>query len=237
MRKPERVSGFFIPDLVENVFGEDWRGPPAVNVEAARWIHPTLLDPAIATGVRAAFGEGGRVPHVCLSDALAPPVAESVHEALTRARFVPHHHAPYPLSIARQGEQEPSALTGFVQWLGTDAAADYHAWLVGWRQKLVAKQVQVSRMGVGERFPVHVDTEDEGLAVVYNFTRPWEERFGGVLHFPHPSGKGDELRIPPLFNSVFIFRSRGAPHGVSQVLPEAGARFRYTVTSFFLAEG
>jgi len=78
-------------------------------------------------------------------------------------------------------------------------------------------------------------TEDEGLAVVYNFTRPWEERFGGVLVFPHPSGTWDELRIPPLFNSVFIFRSRGAPHGVTQVTPEAGSHWRYTVTSFFLA--
>ena len=113
--------------------------------------------------------------------------------------------------------------------------ADYHAWLVGWQQKLSPRQVQVSRMGVGERFPVHVDTDEEGLAVVYNFTRPWEERFGGVLFFPHPSGTWDELRVPPLFNSVLIFRSREAPHGVSPVLPEAGSHVRYTVTSFFLA--
>jgi hypothetical protein len=235
LRRPERTSGFFIPDLVENVFGEHWRGPPSTHAEAARWIHPTLLDPAMVSGVRQAFVEGGRVPHVCLSDVLQPAVAESVHTALGRARFVPHHHAPYPLSIARYEEQEPSALKGFVEWLGTESAADYHAWLVGWQQKLSPRQVQVSRMGVGERFPVHVDTDEEGLAVVYNFTRPWEERFGGVLFFPHPSGTWDELRVPPLFNSVLIFRSREAPHGVSPVLPEAGSHMRYTVTSFFLA--
>jgi Rps23 Pro-64 3,4-dihydroxylase Tpa1-like proline 4-hydroxylase len=90
-------------------------------------------------------------------------------------------------------------------------------------------------MGVGESFPVHLDTKEEGIAVVYNFTRDWEERLGGVLYFPHPSGAGDDIRVPPLFNSVFIFRSRGAPHGVSEVRPEAGGRYRYAIASFFLA--
>lgn len=237
LRRPERSSGFFIPDLADSVFGEGWRAPSEALAEAARWMHPQLVNPAGAPGVREAFAEGGRVPHVCLAEALQPAQAEAVHEALGRARFVRHHHAPYPLSIARPEEQEPSALTGFVQWLGTQAAADYHAWLVGSPQRLFPRQVQVSRMGVGERFPTHVDTEDEGLAVVYNFTRPWEQRFGGVLVFPHPSGTWDELRIAPLFNSVFIFRSRGAPHAVTEVTPEAGAHSRYSVTSFFLAEG
>lgn len=235
LRRPERASGFFIPDLVDNVFGEGWRGTSPVLAEAARWMHPQLVDAAVVSGVREAFAGNGRVPAVCLSDALHPARAEAVHEALGRARFVPHHHAPYPLSIARREEQEPSALTDFVGWLGTEAAAAYHAWLVGVPHRLLPKQVQVSRMGVGERFPEHVDTEDEGLAVVYNFTRPWEERFGGVLVFPHPSGTWDELRIPPLFNSVFIFRSRGAPHAVTPVAPEAAGHWRYTVTSFFLA--
>jgi Rps23 Pro-64 3,4-dihydroxylase Tpa1-like proline 4-hydroxylase len=107
---------------------------------------------------------------------------------------------------------------------------------VGWTGALRSKQVQVSRMGVGEQFPVHVDTHEEGLAVVYNFTRDWEERFGGVLHFAHPSGTWNDLVVPPLFNSVFIFRSADAPHGVSRVKPEAGSRYRYTVTTFFLAD-
>lgn len=237
MRRPDHPSGFFIPDLVHNVFGEAWAHPNPVLAEASRWNHPHLLNAEVVAQIRTAFAQGGRVPHVCLSDALQPERANALHAALTRARFTPHHHSPYPLSIARLDQQEPSALTEFTQWLRTDEAASYHAWLVGWPGPLVSKQVQVSQMTVGERFPVHIDTEEEGLAVVYNFTRGWEERFGGVLHFPRPSGKGDALRIPPLFNSVFIFRSLGAPHGVTEVTPEAGDRLRYTVTTFFLAPG
>ena len=56
-----------------------------------------------------------------------------------------------------------------------------------------------------------------------------------MLAFPHPSGTWNELVIPPVFNSVLIFRSRGAPHEVTQVQPEAEGLWRYTVTTFFLA--
>jgi Rps23 Pro-64 3,4-dihydroxylase Tpa1-like proline 4-hydroxylase len=237
LRKPEHRSGFFIPDLVENVFGEDWAKPSPVPASAENWSHPSLRDPEVVSQVNTAFAEGGRVPHVCLSDVLQPERAEAIHAALERARFVRHHHAPYPLSIARLEELEPSTLTEFTHWLRTEEATAYHAWLVGWPGRLISKQVQVSRMGVGEQFPVHVDTHEEGLAVVYNFTRDWEERFGGVLHFPHPSGTWDDLRVPPLFNSAFIFRSADVPHGVSQVTSEAGSRYRYTITTFLLAPG
>ena len=237
MRRPEHASGFFIPDLVTNVFGADWARPSPVLAEAARWSSPALVDPSSVAQINVAFAEGGRVPHVCLSDALRPEVADAIHAALEQARFVRHHHAPYPLSIARLDEQEPSALMDFTRWLRTDEAAAYHAWLVGWNGTLRSKQVQVSRMGVGEQFPVHVDTHEEGLAVVYNFTRDWEERFGGALYFTHPSGTWNDLQVPPMFNSVFIFRSADVPHGVAQVMPEAGSRYRYTVTTFFLADG
>jgi hypothetical protein len=238
LRRPERASGFFIPDLVDNVFGEGWRQPSApVPSGAARWNHPSLLEPSIVEQIRAAFADSGPVRHVCLNEALQPQNAGAIHAALERAHFVPHHHSPYPLSIAWLKDQEPSALTDFVRWLRTDEAAAWHGWLVGWQGPLLSRQTQVSRMGVGEQFPVHVDTDEQGLAVVYNFTRDWEEQLGGVLHFPQPNGTRDRIRVPPLFNSVFIFHSRNAPHGVSQVKREAGARYRYTVTSFFLAPG
>ncbi len=234
MRRPERPSGFFIPDLVENTFGEHWRGD-APRSAATRWMNPHLVDPARVEDVRAAFQDGGRVPHVCLTHVLLPPLADALHQALEQAHFVRHHHAPYPLSVARREHQRPSVLQDFVQWLGTDEAAAYHGWLVGWPGTLTSKQVQVSRMGVGERFPLHHDTDDEGLAVVYNFTRDWDAALGGVLAFPHPSGTWHELLIPPEFNSVFIFRSQGAAHEVTQVQPEADGRWRYSVTAFFLA--
>lgn len=235
MRRPERPRGFFIPDLVENTFGESWRLPTEALGVAARWLTTWPLSTAGVNETRAAFLDGGRVLHVCLPHMLQAPLADAVHAALEQAHFTPHHHAPYPLSIARRDLQRPSALMDFVQWLSSDAAAAYHAWLVNWPQRLVSKQVQVSRMGVGERFPPHHDTDEDGLAVVYNFTRDWDESFGGVLSFPHPSGTWDELRIPPLFNSVFIFRARDAPHEVTQVTPLAGGRWRYTVTAFLLA--
>ena len=233
MRRRERPSGFFITDLVEGSFGEAWRATDPTG--AVHWVHPQLRDPAVVAGVRAAFLDGGRVPHVCLTDVLQAPVADALHAALETARFVPHHHAPYPLSIAPRDRQAPSALLDFMHWLGTDEAAAYHAWLVGWPEPLVSRQVQVSRMGVGERFPLHHDTGDEGLAVVYNFTRDWDESLGGVLAFPHPSGTWNELVIPPAFNSVLIFRAKDAPHEVTAVRPEAGGRWRYSVTAFFLA--
>ena len=161
---------------------EGWRGPSAALVEAARWMSPQLVDPAVASGVRAAFTEGGRVPHVCLSDVLQPSLAGSVHEALGRARFVPHHHAPYPLSIARREEHRGR--------------------------------------GARRRLQLH-------------------PALGGAFRrrarLPPPLRHVGRAAHPPLFNSVFIFRSRGAPHGVTQVTPEAGSHWRYTVTSFFLA--
>ncbi|WP_404364643.1 2OG-Fe(II) oxygenase [Corallococcus coralloides] len=132
--------------------------------------------------------------------------------------------------------QEPSALTDFRAWIQSADGAAFHAALVGWPEPPQTRQVQVSRMEVGESFPEHRDTDEEGLAVVYNFTRPWEDRFGGGLTFRHPEVDADMMRVPPLFNSVFIFRARGAPHRVTEWTSEARGHLRDSVTAFILAK-
>nr|WP_223744770.1 MULTISPECIES: hypothetical protein [unclassified Corallococcus] len=51
--------------------------------------------------------------------------------------------------------QEPSALTDFRAWIQSADGAAFHAALVGWPEPLQTRQVQVSRMEVGESFPKH----------------------------------------------------------------------------------
>lgn len=236
-------TGFFIRDLVDGLVGEGWREQAAEAaprfVDADRWVHPRLLQPQVAKEIRAEFHDGGRVLHVFLNDALQSAVAERIHSALLAARFTRHHHQPYALHVARPENQQPSELTAFMAWLGSEDGAAFHQWLSGWPdsgQRLRPRQVQTSRMLSGEFFPEHHDTEDQGLAVVYGFTRPWAPEHGGVLAFPKPTGSGDELRVPVRFNSVILFRPKNAPHRVEQVTPSAGELARFTVTAFYLAE-
>jgi Rps23 Pro-64 3,4-dihydroxylase Tpa1-like proline 4-hydroxylase len=91
-------------------------------------------------------------------------------------------------------------------------------------------------MHVGDAFPMHMDTEKEGIAAVYQLTHPWEQEWGGVLSFHHPVTKQAELVIPPTFGSLMLFRPQHAPHQVTPVLPAAGEHCRYTMTAFYLAE-
>ncbi|AFE04260.1 hypothetical protein COCOR_01740 [Corallococcus coralloides DSM 2259] len=235
--RPERPSGFFITDYADSIFGPVPSPKPEVfPASATAWTRLASVSEALHATLRREFIEGGRVPHLCLTDALFPERAEALHQALRDARFVRHHHGPYPLHIAPLHQQEPSALTDFCAWLKSADGAAFHAALVGWPEPLETRQVQVSRMDVGEFFPEHRDTDEEGLAVVYNFTRPWEDRFGGVLTFRHPEVDADMMRVPPLFNSVFIFRARGAPHRVTEWTSEARGHQRYSVTAFILAK-
>ncbi|WP_434348718.1 2OG-Fe(II) oxygenase [Myxococcus virescens] len=232
--RPERPSGFFIPDFAEGIFGAV-RAVPR-HLDAARpWTRLAVASEALRATIRREFSEGGRVLHVCLQDALLPERAEALHAALRQALFRRHHHGPYPLHVAPlDSRQPPSTLIDFCAWLRSDEAAAFFADLVGWPRPLQTRQVQVSRMEVGESFPPHHDTQEEGLAVVFNFTRPWDERFGGVLAFPHPKGAWDSIRVPPLFNSVFVFRAVGALHRVTEWLPAAQGHQRYSITAFML---
>ncbi|WP_233277915.1 2OG-Fe(II) oxygenase [Myxococcus stipitatus] len=236
--RPERPSGFFISDFADSYFGpvstrEIEKDFPA---SAADWTRLASTSDSLRTAIRQEFIEGGRVPHVCLQEALLPERAEALHQALCNARFVRHHHGPYALHVAPLNQQVPSALTDFCAWLQSKEGADFHAALVGWPEPLETRQVQVSRMDVGEHFPEHRDTDEEGLAVVYNFTRPWQPSFGGVLTFRHPEAESDLMRVPPLFNSVFIFRPSGAPHRVTEWTSAAQGHHRYSITAFILAK-
>ncbi len=234
---PERASGFFIRHLPRSVFGSRWDPLAAARVAAQPWVSPELLTPDFAQRIAQGFRDGGRIPHVFLRSPLLPQAAEALELALCQAEFRPHHHAAYPLQIARLEWQQPSALTAFMRWLGSREAARFHTGLVGSplaERDPAFTQVQTSRMQVGERFPPHVDTSAEGLAVVYNLTADWGERFGGQLEFPSPVDPARaELRVPVLFNSVVLFRPADAVHRVLEVTPAASPRARHTVTAFY----
>jgi hypothetical protein len=222
---------FFIEDLVPSLLGDE-----AIDVTArAR----RFLSPDVVSGVkeiRQAFHDGGRVKHVCLARALKPRVASSIGAALDDAHFQRHHHAPYRIEVSPLDRLEASALRRFCRWMSSDDAARFHGWLAGWPPdgaSLVSKQVQVARARRGDEFPLHLDTNEEGIAAVYNFTRGFDEGDGGKLYFPHRGRT--ELELAPQFNTLILFRPRHAPHGVSRVTAAKG-KTRFTVTAFFCAE-
>ncbi|MFT3712809.1 MAG: 2OG-Fe(II) oxygenase [Archangium sp.] len=218
------MTAFFIEDLVESLLG-----PEAVDVSrgARRFISREVLS---AVGpIREAFLSSGKVKHVALERVLREGVASAVAAGLKRARFRRHHHAAYRIEISALDALADSPLRKFVRWLATDDAARFHGWLAGWPtdgQALHARQVQVARARRGDEFPVHVDMDEEGLAAVYNFSEGFDAaRDGGELYFPSA-----KLVLPPIFNTMILFRPKNAPHGVSELV---GKKTRYSVTAFF----
>lgn len=238
--QPPKSGGFFLPDLVDTTFGASWRWvvsdrPQAIDL-AERWFHPTILSPSVVTAIRQQFASDDLLMHVALTDILRPEVAEALAASLETATFVRHHHTAYPLWIAPRPLQTQAILEEAFAWLSSAEALEAHLWLLGWpypRPRQAQVQVQLSRMGVGDFFPIHLDTEEEGFAVVYNLTQDWKAELGGVLQFYDPSGR-IIVEMPPLFNSAILFRPRGAPHGVNVVKPDAAGRFRYSLAAFYL---
>lgn len=222
------LSAFFIEDLVPSLLGDE---TVDVTAHARRFVSDDVVSGV--KEIREAFQDGGRVKHVALDAALRPRIAAGIGAALEQARFRRHHHAPYRIEVAPLETLAESALSKFCAWMRSDDAARFHGWLAGWPpdgRPLVSKQVQIARARRGDEFPVHVDTNEEGVACVYNFTRGFESGDGGTLYFPH-RGR-NELVLAPRFNSLILFRPRNAPHGVSQVTAARG-KTRFTVTAFF----
>lgn len=216
-----RRPGFFLTELPASVLGDAFPPITAALAEASRWLHPRLLDRSFADQTRAELTEHG---HLFITEVLRAPRAEVLSQSLAAAHFVPHHHAEYPLAIAPLAQQGDSPLAGFMGWLGSDEGVRYHLWLSGIDAEIIKVQVQCSRMRDGDRFPPHVDTWADTLAVVYNLTSDRVE--GGVLHFID-----EGLEVPRQFNSVFAFLSRGRRHEVTAVRGEGS---RYSVTAFYV---
>lgn len=220
---------FFVEDLVPSLLGDDTED---VTATARRFVSREVLG-AVAD-IREGFAADGRVKHVCLDGALSLRVAADVGAALDAAPFRRHHHSPYRIDVAPLDELPRSRLARLCAWLGSTDGARFHTWLVGWPRgewELAEWQVQVAHARRGDEFPVHVDSDEEGIACVYNFTRGFGPDDGGALYFPHRGRV--ELLVPPAFNRLTIFRPRKAPHGVSRITAPRGAH-RYTVTVFYL---
>ncbi len=220
-------DAFFIEDLVDSLLGDE---AVDVTAKARRFLSPDVVGHAGA--IREAFLSSGRVKHVALERVVKAKVAEGIDQALHTARFRRHHHSEYRIEVAPLETLQASALAKFCRWLGTDDAARFHGWLTGWPvdgRPLHARQVQVARARKGDEFPLHVDMSEEGLAAVYNFSEPFGPEDGGTLYFSGPKGKA-LLRLPPLFNTLIVFRPRNAPHGVTKLM---GPNVRFSVTAFF----
>jgi Rps23 Pro-64 3,4-dihydroxylase Tpa1-like proline 4-hydroxylase len=166
--------------------------------------------------------------------------AEAIGNDLLETPFVPHHHAPYPLHIAPHSTlPAESTLARFIMWLRSPLAAVYHTALVGIDDlpRSVTSawiQVQIARMTTGESFPVHIDTDEEGITCVYQFARDYDDDDGGQLHFSSSTRDSrPELVVPPVFGSLLLFRPKGAPHAVTPVMAPAH-KPRFTVTAFYL---
>jgi Rps23 Pro-64 3,4-dihydroxylase Tpa1-like proline 4-hydroxylase len=232
-------NAFFIRELA--AVEEDFEDPDATAIDSP-WHDPGLLVTQSVEAIRRHFNSEGRIRHVCLTDVLRPELAARVYRSLERASFQRHHHGAYELSVARDLPARGS-LGRFITWLASAEGARFHQLLVGWSGEAALNpvQVQVSSMKRGDSFPPHVDTDQAGLAAVYNFSAQWEDRFGGVLHFPaRPRARGserDELRVPPMFNSVFLFACADVTHRVTKIEAAAGEARRYTVTAFYLPGG
>lgn len=219
-------TGFFIRDLVPSLIGKEVDDPTEL---ARHFISPEIFEHA--DSIRSAFHDGGRVKHVVLSNIVNTSTARSIGRALDAATFRRHHHLPYKIDVAPLEELKASRLVDFCAWLMTDDAARFHGWLANWPANH-GKQVQVARARRGDEFAVHVDTHEEGLAAVYNFTRGFTEADGGNLYFPWKERV--ELLVPPRFNTLALFRPRNAPHGVTRLTAPRG-KTRFTVTAFFTA--
>ena len=213
---------------------------PEAGEAAAVFMHNRLLDRYVTKRIAQAFPDNGAPNHVCLDHVLRPEIADAIGRELSLTHFVPHHHAPYPLHIAPHSTLPvDSTLSRFVAWLRSPLAAAYHTALVGVDRlpRCVSSawiQVQVARMTTGESFPAHIDTDEEGITCVYQFTRDFNDNDGGNLAFT--AGSDDEpplLVVPPVFGSLLVFRPEGAPHAVTPVNAPAD-KPRFTVTVFYL---
>lgn len=235
-------EGFFYGPLGRSILGdESYRGvlygdgPPPGAEAASLWVAPDLLRPRTADEVRLRFQGAGAVPRVALEGALLAPVAAALRHALPRARFTRHHHPGYELDVARRPHQLASPLTAFVDWLETAEAAAYHLWLVGRELTRAPEvQVQVSRMAPGDFFPRHYDTDEPGIACIYNLTGAWDDALGGHLRLFHPKSGALVRAYAPSSNTLVLFEPRVTPHEVSEVTEAAGDRRRFTVTAFYL---
>jgi len=230
---------FFVRDLGAN-------GPlpalehlvPEARDAAAMFVHHRLLDAYVVRRMQRAFAGNGDPRHVFIEHALRIETADSIAKNLLTATFARHHYTPYPIHIAALSSIHPqTALGRFVSWLLSPAAAAYHTILVGAQPlpKSVSSawvQVQVARMTTGEYFPMHIDTEDEGITCVYQFTSGYSDEDGGRLYLG-PSEHGADIVIAPVFGSLCIFRPKNAPHGVTTVNAPAD-RPRFTVSAFYL---
>lgn len=217
------MSAFFVEDLVESLLGPETED---VTAGARKFISDEVI--SAVEPIREAFHASEKIKAVCLERVVRERTAAAIDQALHRARFARHHYAPYKIEISALERLRESALRKFCRWLGTDDAARFHGWLTAWPRDgrpLFARQVQVARARKGDAFPVHVDMDEEGLAAVYNFSEPFGPRDGGELYFP-----GTSLVLPPIFNTMILFRPRDAPHGVAKL---KGPNTRFSVTAFF----
>jgi Rps23 Pro-64 3,4-dihydroxylase Tpa1-like proline 4-hydroxylase len=230
---------FFVRGLASSIQRQTMQHlTPEAREAAAPFVHSRLFEPYASQRIAQSFANHGSPSRVFIEHALRSEAADSLATDLFETSFVPHHHAPYPLHIAPLRSINPNTNLGkFTTWLRSPAAAAYHVLLAGFSSlpRSISSawlQVQVSRMTTGQFFPIHIDTDEEGLTCVYQFTRDYTSADGGQLYFGKEERSPDFV-VSPIFGSLFMFCPRNVPHGVSRVSASA-ERPRFTITAFYL---
>ncbi len=222
---PTAPDGFFCRSLDVDAQRRD---------QAATFIAPAFVHGRPARRLWPVFQHAPHVPHLSLAPALRPEVAAAIARDLAQAAFAPHHHAAYRIDVCRR--PAPGSVLGrFFTWLASAGAVTWIQALFGAPPSLrglVPRQVQISRMVTGQGFAPHVDTLDDGVTVVFQFTRGYAAAHGGALAFV-PAGTVPVIAVPPVFNTAFVFRPAGVRHTVTDVAADAPGP-RYTITAFFL---
>jgi hypothetical protein len=96
---------------------------------------------------------------------------------------------------------------------------------------LKPREVFASKYTVGDHLDPHSDAvPGREIAFVFNFSRDWDARYGGLLVFTDPPRR----TYVPGYNRLMVFdvRGRGLPHFVSDVTAEAGPRKRLAISGW-----
>lgn len=98
-------------------------------------------------------------------------------------------------------------------------------------RELKPREVFASKYTVGDHLDPHSDAvTGREVAFVFNFSRDWDARYGGLLVFTDPPPK----TFVPGYNRLMMFdvRGRGQPHYVGDVSEEAGPRKRLAISGW-----
>ncbi len=253
--EPERASGFFIPDLGRSYLGNEWYGSGGENAEsqpsslwpeaisplppdayscASPFLIPSLLELKLCTIAREAYAQASPFPHAYIDKPLHSEVADSIERALEELDMEPLSSQGEAMAGARGINYSARALEGFLGWLASDGAAQFHFWLVGLQYHGICHpQILVRSVPPGELPFEECHGATARLVVFYFLTRVWHPELGGGLYFGNSRTCGPTVSVHPDFNGMFLYYPGGVFLGVNPFIGMHKAeRFRVITVSY-----